>query len=100
MNASFNDHASLYTLAKTNPSFGTGEQNTWAQKHWRHWCGQFRDYKSKELKRLTARHVPKEKRRSTFFGETGNTKQKNRSKESCGTFSCSKNLSMANITLL
>jgi hypothetical protein len=30
---SFNNHASSYIFAKTNPSFGTGEQDTWAQKH-------------------------------------------------------------------
>jgi hypothetical protein len=100
INASSNDHASSYIFAKTNPSFGTGEQDIWAQKHWRHWCGQFREYGSKELKRLTARHVPEERRRSTFFGEIRNIRQKDRSGESCGTFSCSKDLSMASVTLL
>jgi hypothetical protein len=100
VNASFNDYASSYILAKTNPSFGTGEQDTWAQKHWRHWCGQFREYGSKELKRLIARHVPEERRRSTFFGEIGNTRQEDRFGESCGTCSYSKDLSMASITLL
>jgi hypothetical protein len=100
VNASFNDYASSYTLAKTNPSFGTEEQDTWAQKHWRHWCRQFRKYGSKELKRLTARHVPEERRRSTFFGETENTRQEDHFGESCKTFFCSKNLSMASITLL
>jgi hypothetical protein len=100
MNASFNDYASSYTFAKTNPSFGTREQNTWAQKHWRHWCGQFREYGSKKLKRLIARHVPEERRRSTFFGETGNTRQEDRFKKSCETCSCSKDLSITSITLL
>jgi hypothetical protein len=100
MNASFNDYASSYILAKTNPSFGTGEQNTWAQKHWRHWYRQFRKYGSKESKRLTARHVPEERRRSTFFGEIGNIRQKDRFGKSCKTCSCSKDLSMASITLL
>jgi hypothetical protein len=99
MNASSNDYASSYTLAKTNPSFGTGEQDTWAQKHSRHWCGQFREYGSKELKRLTARHIPEERRRSTFFGETGNIRQEDRFEKSCGTCFCSKDLSMASITL-
>jgi hypothetical protein len=61
MNANSNDYASSYIFAKMNPSFGTKEQNTWAQKHWRHWCGQFRKYESKKLKRLTARHVPEER---------------------------------------
>jgi hypothetical protein len=100
MNASFNDYASSYIFAKTNPSFSTGEQDTWAQRHWRHWYGQFRKYGSKELKRLTARHVPEERRRSTFFGEIGNIRQEDRFREFCGTFFCLKNLSMASITLL
>jgi hypothetical protein len=100
MNASFNDHASSYILVKTNPSFGTEEQDTWAQKHWRHWYRQFGKYGSKKLKRLITRHVLKEKRRSTFFGETGNIRQEDRFKESYGTFFCLKDLSMASITLL
>jgi hypothetical protein len=100
VNASFNGYASSYTFAKTNPSFGTKEQDTWAQKHWRHWCGQFREYGLKELKRLIARHVPEERRRSTFFGETGNIRQEDRFEESCGTFFYSKDFSMASITLL
>jgi hypothetical protein len=83
-----------------NPNFGTKEQDIWAQKHWRHWCKQFRKYGSKKLKRLIAKHVPKERRRNIFFGETGNIRQEDRSGESCGTFSYSKDLSMASITLL
>jgi hypothetical protein len=100
VNASFNDHASSYIFAKTNPSFGIGEQDTWAQKHWKHLYGQFREYGLKELKRLIARHVPEERRHSIFFGKIGNIRQEDRSGESCGTFSCSKDLSMASITLL
>jgi hypothetical protein len=61
MNASSNGYASSYIFAKTNPSFGTGEQDTWAQKHWRHWCRQFREYGSKESKRLIIRHVLEER---------------------------------------
>jgi hypothetical protein len=100
VNASFNDYASLYIFAKTNLSFGTKEQDTWAQKHWRHLYKQFREYGSKELKRLTARHVPEERRYSTSFGEIGNTRQEDRFRKFCGTFFCSKDLSMASITLL
>jgi hypothetical protein len=100
MNASFNNYVSSYIFAKTNPSFGTGEQNTWAQKHWRHWRKQFREYGSKESKRLTERFVPEERRRSTSFGETGNIRQEDHFGKSCGTFFCSKDLSMASITLL
>jgi hypothetical protein len=100
INASFNDYASSYIFAKMNPSFSTEKQDTWAQKHWRHWYRQFKKYGLKELKRLIARHVLEEKRHSTSLGETGNTRQEDRSGEFCGTFSYSKDLSMANITLL
>jgi hypothetical protein len=100
MNASFNNYASLYILAKTNPSFGTEKQDTWAQKHWRHLYRQFKEYGSKELKRLIARHVPEERRYSISLEETGNTRKEDRFGKSCGIFSCSKDLSMTNITLL
>jgi hypothetical protein len=83
-----------------NPSFGTKKQDTWAQKHWRHWYKQFKEYESKKLKRLTARHIPEKRRHSTFLRETGNTRQEDRFGEFCRTFFCSKDLSMANITLL
>jgi hypothetical protein len=54
----------------------------------------------KKLKQLIAKYIPEERRYSTFFGETGNTRQEDRFGEFYGTFSCSKDLSMASITLL
>jgi hypothetical protein len=100
MNASFNDHASLYTFAKTNPSFGNKRAGHLGAKALEALVWAVQGVRIKGVKTINCEACSRGKASSTSFGETGNTRQKDRSEEFYGTFSCSKDFSMASITLL